>query len=54
MARYLISYNIENFRNRLIVILAKDKNDAKKMLKRHMGNKQYTINKITEENVNDA
>ena len=32
MAKYLISYNIENFRNRLIVIWAKDKNEAKKML----------------------
>lgn len=53
MARYLVSYNIENFRNRLIVIWAKDKNEAKKMFKRHMGNKPYTINRITEEDVNE-
>lgn len=53
MKRYLVNYNIPNFRNRLIVIWGKDKSEVKKMLKRHLGNTNYTINRITEEDVDE-
>lgn len=53
MNKYLVSYNIPNWRNRLIVIWGKDKSEVKKMLKRHLGGQPYTINKITLEDVDD-
>lgn len=49
MTKYLVQYSTPQFKKLLIVIWGKDKNEAKKMLKRHLGDMCYTINRITEE-----
>ena len=53
MAKYLVQYSTPQFKKLYIAIWAKDKAEAKKMLKRHLGSTLYTIDKITEEDVND-
>lgn len=53
MAKYLVQYSTPLHNKLLIVIWGKDKNEVKKMLKRHLGNTLFTINKITLEDVSD-
>ena len=51
MNKYLVSYNTPLHRNLLIVIWADDKTKARGILKRHLGNTTFTINRITKEDV---
>lgn len=53
MAKYLVQYSTTEHKKLLIVIWGKDKSEVRKMLKRHLGNTLFTINRITEEVVND-
>ena len=53
MAKYLVQYSTPEFRKLLIVIWAKDHEEVRKMLKRHLGNTLFKINRITEEDVID-
>lgn len=48
MNKYLVQYSTRDFKKLLIVIWGNNKEDVKKMLKRHLGNTLYTINKISE------
>ena len=51
--KYLVAYKTPQFNKLLIVIWAKDKAEAKKMLKRHLGSTLYTIVSITDEHVEE-
>ena len=51
--KYLVLYTTAQFNKLPIVIWAKDKSEAKKMLKRHLGKTLYTIDRITDENVEE-
>lgn len=51
MNKYLVQYSTQAHKKLLIVIWGKDKNEVRKMLKRHLGSELFTINKITREDV---
>ena len=53
MKKFIVSYNTENFRNLQIVIWTDDRTNVRGILKKHLGNKSFTINRITQEVVND-
>lgn len=53
MNKYLVQYSTRDFKRLLIVIWGNNKEDVKKMLKRHLGNALFTINRITEVDVNE-
>lgn len=53
MAKYLVQYSTPQFNKQAICVWAKDKSEAKKMLKRHLGNTLFTINKITVDDVSE-
>lgn len=53
MAKWVVQYSTPLHNKLLIVIWGKDKNEVKKMLKRHLGNTLFTINRITKEDVEE-
>lgn len=53
MKKYLVTYNTDKFLGLQIVIHCKDRNEARAILKKHLGSQTFTVKKITEENVNE-